>query len=285
MLSSDMPTKGKRETSLIRLFQSAHENGVWAADLLQIPDEKIDGGVDGFVERASDGCRLAIEHTLVQPHIDDRKDFARFEVNLLPIERDESLTVPGRITQVSVKSGTLKPGSSFSLVSKVLHEWLRQNVQTLPIGRSSHECPTKDASGTSISVLTKVYADATYPGSFMLRRFYEEDTLGVVVDKVLREKLPKLANAPADQRVLLLEREQMQLDELRISREIDARKAEFVELEKVQIWFAETVFYAREGAVDFNQYENNKLVHSLQFYKGRLKSKSDGGFATIIERI
>ncbi len=77
----------------------------------------------------------------------------------------------------------------------------------------------------------------------------------------------------------------MQLDERRILREIDARRAEFVELLKAQVWFAETVFYAREGAVDFNQYENNKLAHSLQFYNGRLKSKSDGGFATIIERI
>jgi hypothetical protein len=77
----------------------------------------------------------------------------------------------------------------------------------------------------------------------------------------------------------------MQLDELRIRREIDARKAEFVELDKIQIWFAETVFYAREGAVEFKQYENNKLVHSLQFYNGRLKSKSDCGFATIVERI
>jgi|SRR5580700_9430055 hypothetical protein len=280
-----MPTKGKRETSLIRLFQSAYENRAWAADLLEIPDERIDGGVDGFVERASDACRLAIEHTLIQPHIDDRKDFARFGAALLPIERDKSLAVPGRIIQVSVKSGTLKPGSSFSLVSEVLHEWLRQNVQTLPLGRTSHECSSKDASGNTISLLTQVYPNPTFPGSFMLRRFFEEDTLGIVVEKVLRDKLPKLANTPADQRVLLLEREQMSLDERRILREIDARRAEFVELQKVQIWFAETVFYAREGAVDFNQYENNKLVHSLQFYNGRLKSKSDGGFATIIERI
>jgi hypothetical protein len=275
-----MPTKGKRETCLIRLFQSAYENGAWAADLLEIPDEKIDGGVDGFVERASDGCRLAIEHTLVQPHLDDRRDFA-----LLPIERDKSLAVPGRIIQVSVKSGTLKPGSSFSLVSEVLHEWLRQNVQTLPLGRTSHECSSKDASGNTISLLTQVYADPTFPGSFILRRFFEEDTLGIVVEKVLRDKLPKLSNTPADRRVLLLEREQMPLDERRILREIDARRAEFVDLLKVQIWFAETVFYAREGAVDFNQYENNELVHSLQFYNGRLKSKSNGGFATIIERI
>jgi hypothetical protein len=280
-----MPTKEKRETGLIKLFQSAYENGAWAADLLEIPDEKIDGGVDGFIERASDGCRLAIEHTLIQPHIDDRKDFARFEANLLPIESDKSLAIPGRITQVSVKSGTLKAGSSFSLVSELLHEWLRQNVPFLPIGRSSFECPSTDAGGSSISLLTKVYADPTYPGSFLLRRFYEEDTLGVVVEKVLREKLPKLANTHADQRVLLLEREQMQLDELRISREIDARRPEFVALEKIQIWFAETVFYTREGAVEFNQYESNKLIHSLQFYNFRLKSKSDGGFATIVERI
>jgi hypothetical protein len=80
----------------------------------------------------SDGCRLAIEHTLIQPHQDDRKDFALFEKYLLPIERDDSLKIQGQIIWVHVKFGTLKPGSNFSLISEALHRWLRKNVETFP---------------------------------------------------------------------------------------------------------------------------------------------------------
>jgi len=155
-----MPTTAKRETALIRLFVSAHENGTWAADALEIPDEKFDGGVDGFITRTSDGC-----------------------------------------------------------------------------------------------------------------------------DKALNEKLPKLVSAIAEKRVLLLEREQMMLSEQTIRKKIEARASGHPELTKIDIWFAETVFYSSDGAVDFKRYEDNKVVESLMFFGNRLKMKSDHGFATIVERI
>lgn len=280
-----MPTSNKRETALIRLFVSAYENGLWAADSLEIPDEQFDGGVDGLVKRTSDGCRLAIEHTLIQPHVDDRRDFALFEKYLLTLENDPNLAVPGRITWIYVRSGTLNSGSDFSLIAKALHEWLSRNVKCLPLGESYHECAADSANGRIIRLLAKVYADPTYPGTLAIRRFFELDTLEQVVNKALDQKLPKLISTMAEKRIFLLEREQMMLSEQTICEKIEAQASTYPELAEVEIWFAETPFYARDGVVYFKRYENNKLVGSLMFLRNRLIMKSLHGLATVVERI
>ena len=280
-----MPTTNKRETALIRLFVSAYDNGSWAADPLEIPDEQFDGGVDGLVKRTSDGCRLAIEHTLIQPHMDDRKDFALFEKYLLPIEKDPTLVVPGRITWIYVRSGTLKPGLDFDSIGMTLRTWLRQNIRSLPLGYSPHECPADKASGQTISLHAKVYSDPTFPGTLAIRRHSELDTLDQVIDKALHEKLLKLVSATADKLVLILEREQMMLSEQTICEKIEARVSSHPELATVDIWFAETVFYSSDGAVDFRRYEDNKLVKNFMFLRNRLIMKSDHGFPTVVERI
>jgi hypothetical protein len=280
-----MPTKNKRETALIKLFVSAYQNGAWKASRLEVPDEKIDGGVDGFIKRDSDGRRLAIEHTLIQPNANDRQDFALFEQKLLPLERDTSLAIPGRITRIYVRSGTLKPGSNFDLIAGALHDWLSQNVKSFPLGRSSLKCPINGSTDEAISLFVRVYGDPTFPGTFKIRRFHEGYTLGEVVEKALSDKLPKLIQTVAEERILLLEREQMMLDELSICKEIGAQRSKFTGLTEVGIWFAETVFYASDQAVDFTHYENEEVIQSLQFFKGRLISKSEEGVVTIVERI
>src|SRR5438445_4240432 len=257
-----MPTKNKRETGLIKLFVSAYENGAWKASRLEVPDEKIDGGVDGFIKRDSDGRRLAIEHTLIQPNTDDRQDCALFEQKLLPLERDTSLAIPGRITWIYVRSGTLKPGSNFDLIAGALHDWLRQYAKSLPLGRSSHKCPIGGSTDNAISLLVRVYGDPTFPGTFKIRRFHEGYTLGDVVEKALSDKLPKLIQTAAEERVLLLEREQMMLDEVSISKEIDAQRSKFIGLAKIGIWFAETVFYTSDQAVEFKLYKNDEVFQS-----------------------
>ena len=39
----------------IEPFVSAYENGSCVGDRLEIPNQSIDGGVDGFIRRGSDG--------------------------------------------------------------------------------------------------------------------------------------------------------------------------------------------------------------------------------------
>src|SRR5438105_11612776 len=47
--------KTRRETRPIEPFVSAYENGSCVGDRLEIPNQSIDGGVDGFIRRGSDG--------------------------------------------------------------------------------------------------------------------------------------------------------------------------------------------------------------------------------------
>jgi hypothetical protein len=279
-----MPTGDRRETALIKLFLSAYEDGAWAVDPLVQPDRITDGAIDGFVTRSSDGRRLAIEHTLIQPYLNDRKDFALFEKRLLTIQGDSTLTVPGRITWVAVHPEILEPGPTFNQVPEAIHEWLRDNVQLLPLGESWHNCPVRGGARESVRLYTRVFTDSRN-ATFRMWRFHENDTFGAVVDKALRDKLPKLTNTDADEWILLLEREQMLLDEVTILREIKSRRADFAGLNKAQIWFAETVFYERDGCVEFKRHVDFTHVQSLIFASGRLKMKIDDGVATIVERI
>jgi hypothetical protein len=281
-----MPAINKRETALIRLFVSAYENGAWATDELRPLDEEIDGAVDGFVERKSDGSRLAIEHTLIQPFVDDRSDLAWFKKNFLTVHRDESLIVPGRITNVFVDVKPLRSNPALKGAPEIIHEWLRHHVRSLPLGRSEYQCSIRGTA--SISICAEVFTDQpSYPGVLVMPgRYYHEGTLGAMVEKALREKLPKLVNTVAEQRVLLFEREQMLLNELKILREVDARRSAFPDLAKVdQIWFAETIFYEKDKCAEFHLYESDKKVDSLTFLRGRLITKAHRGVATVVERI
>jgi hypothetical protein len=153
------------------------------------------------------------------------------------------------------------------------------------VGRFFARVPNRRYYGQVYLAFTRVFKDSRHPGTFQIRRFYKNDTFGAVVDKALRDKLPKLINTDADEWILLLEREQMLLDELTILREIESRRSDFVDVNKTHIWFAETVFYAKDEIVDFKQFEDNELVQSLEFFNGRLISKTEHGVVTIVERI
>ena len=280
-----MPAKNKRDTALIRLFVSAYENGTWGADELQIPDEQFDGAIDGFVERKSDGRRLAIEHTLIQPYVEDRADLAWFKQNFLPMHQEASLHVPARVTQIFIDAKAIRSEPTLKGAPAVVHEWLRRNVRSLPLGRSDHQCAISETA--SIAICAKVFAEQpSYAGALMLGRIYQPGTLGFLVEKALREKVPKLVNTEADQRVLLFERDQMLLDERTVLGEVDTRRLDFPELAKVnQIWFAQTIFYERDQCVDFVLHENDETVESLTFLRGRLITRVSRGVATIVERI
>ena len=104
----NMP-KTRREDTFISLFLSAYENASWADALHQQPDqiERAKPAVDWIAKRKSDGRTLAIEHTIIEPFVGEKADFASFEAAFLEIQRDKSLLVPGRWIQVFVPVGVL----------------------------------------------------------------------------------------------------------------------------------------------------------------------------------
>jgi len=69
-------------------------------------DQRIDGAVEALVTR-SDGATMAIEHTLIEPFVGDKRDMAAFEKDLRKIEDDKSLIIPDHGVIVYVPVGVL----------------------------------------------------------------------------------------------------------------------------------------------------------------------------------
>ena len=95
------------------------------------------------------------------------------------------------------------------------------------------------------------------------------DNLGKVIQKVLNKKLPKLVNTPADKRILLLERQHMNLCPQSILDQIEKRRGSFPQLAGVdEIWFVETIFWGTTFGgtyLRFELYENGNVLRSLDF--------------------
>jgi hypothetical protein len=267
-----------REYELIQTFLSAYEDNSWANCTCDWLDKRKDGQPECLAQRP-DGKTLVIEHTLIQPFLEDKEDFARSE-RFQRIEADKSLIIPERIIYVDVPAGALQKGYSWDAVVKSVHEWLQANIASFPEGMSQHICPVSGVRKASDLCLQVRVIFSPGPGVLLIRR-YGDTRLGEVVEKALKEKLPKLVRTDADKRILLLERDQFTLNEQSIYDEIEQHRAMFPDLAKVdEIWFAETVFYERFGAqkcVFFNLYNSQSQVKALGFWNGRLIHKLENG--------
>jgi len=149
-----MPTRDRPENALISLFLSAYDNDTWQDCGKDPLDEKQDGAVEILATRRSDGATLAIEHTLIQPYGAYKQEFARFNRVFSRIQNDQTLIVRNRGIDVYVASGTLKAGYDWASIGTTVHDWLRGNVLTLPVGESNR---IVEPAGTSrCRLLTRV---------------------------------------------------------------------------------------------------------------------------------
>ena len=268
-----------KEYELIKTLLSAYEDNSWADCTPIWLDKEKDGEPECLATR-SDGKTLVIEHTLIQPFLEDKEDFARSE-RFQRIEADESLSIPERIINVDVPAGALQKGSSWDAVVNIVHAWLKVNIASFPQGISQHICPVMGVQKASdLCLQVRVVFSSGDVGKLLVRR-YGEIRLGEVVEKALRAKLPKLVRTEASKRILLLERDQFRLAERSIYDEIDKRRAMFPDLAKVhEVWFADTVFYESFGgqkSVFFNLYDGQSLAKTLGFWDGHLIDKSENG--------
>jgi hypothetical protein len=274
-----------REDAFISLFLSAYENGSWADALHQQPDriERTKPAVDWLAKRKSDGETLAIEHTIVEPFVGEKADFASFEAAFLEIERDTSLLVPRRWIQVFVPVGALQkqPKIARELIVRSVHAWIKANRLVLTDGVSEHRCTIPGIPGTpsfnitlNLDVIPLQTGPAAEAGSLHVRRQQVEDNLDAVIEKALRRKLPKLVNTTADKRILLLERQHMNPHPQRMLDEIEKRRSSFPDLAHVdEIWMIETIFYGTAFGrtyLRFDQYENSTSIRSFVFNDGKL---------------
>jgi hypothetical protein len=278
--------KSSREDIFIRPFLSAYEGGSWTDALHLQPDriERTKQAVDWLAKRDSDGKTLAIEHTIIEPFIGEKADLASFVAAFLEIERDASLLVPGRWIRVFVPAGVLQNQRKKVVQNAIVQSvsrWIKSNRLVLADGISQHRCaipgipgkPTFDIT-LNLKVVPLQHGPAAKAGSLNVRRQQVVDNLDAVIEKALRKKLAKLVNTAADKRILLLERQHMNLYPERILHEIENRRASFPDLARVdEIWIIETIGY---GTAFFGThfrcelYENDAVVRSFDFNDGEL---------------
>lgn len=292
-----MPARTTREDPFIKLFLSAYENGSWAVGDLTKPDaiDRTNPAVDQFATRKSDGRTLAVEHTIIEAFVGDKEDFAFFDAAFSGIEKDASLAVPGRWIDVFVPVGTLRnqPKMARGGIVQSVHSWIRSNRLNLADGTARHPCSITGIPGgppvnitLNVRVTPLLRGSSAEPGIVHVRRQQVDDTLGQVIEKALRKKLPKLVNTAADKHILLLERQHMNLLPLNILDEIEKCRASFPDLARVdEIWIIETVFYGTEFGgthLRFEQYENGQQVKSFDFKDDKLIMKSEYGVGEVI---
>jgi hypothetical protein len=289
-----------REDPFIKLLLSAYENGSWADAALAKPDaiDRTNPAVDQIATRKSDGKTLAIEHTIIEPFVRDKEDFACFQATFLGIEKDESLLVPGRWIRVFVPVGALRnqPQKSRDAIVQSIHRWIKSSRLILPDGMSQHLCsiigiPSKPPFDIALSlkVVRLQSGSVAERGSLHVRRQEVGSSLGDIIEKALKKKLPKLVNTAADKRILLLERQHMNLSPQHMLGEIEKRRASFPDLAGVdEIWIIETIFYgtAFGGAyLRFELYEGSDVVGSFDFERGKLMMKFEDGVGEVIRKV
>lgn len=276
-----MPAKpGKYEQDLIRLFVSAYENFGWAGSEIVSLDEQEDGAIEALVKR-NDGQTMAIEHTLIEPFVGDKRDFAMFEQAFLKIEDDKSLAVPDTGITVYVPVGILDGQKSAmrDMIVESIHTWIAANRLHLREGKHEYQC---NVPGMPTPTLTVERVEFGHPrpgpGTMFVRRQQVTNDLDKVIEKALRKKLPKLVNTKADRHVLFLERDQFTFFPDLIFNEIERQRSNFPLLEQVdEIWHVETVFYRQGGHVDFELRSGDRLRATIAFHNNTLVGHSKDG--------
>src|ERR1700739_78682 len=284
-----------REDHFIKLFISAYERGLWSEATLIRPDaiNRTSAAVDQIAIRGSDGKRLAMEHTIIEPFVGEKQDFAFFDRAFLEIEQDKALAVPERWTRVFVPAGILRGQSKLAAriaIVDAVRSWLQRNRLLLPNGSSEHRLSVAVPGRKALDITLYIRVmPLPGPGALHIRRQQMANSLGDVIDKALRKKLPKLVNTMADKRILLLERQHMNLTPQHILREIEKRRASFPELSGVdQVWFIETILYGTAFGgtyVRFELYNGNEIVASFDFRDAKLIMKLEDGVEEVVRTV
>jgi hypothetical protein len=266
-----MPAKtGRREQTFVELFISAYENGAWADAEIERLDERSDGAVEARISSA-DGRTMAIEHTLIEPFVGDKRDYAAFEQAFLRIESDKTLIVPDNSIMVYIPVGILdgrKPAKR-NVILESIHSWIGNNRQQLREGVHTYVCNVPGMSPVTLTVRRHMHGHPS-PGSLLIRRQQIANDLDKVIEKALQRKLPKLVKTAADLHVLLLERDQFTFQPDLMFTELERHRPRFPMLEQVdEVWHVETIFF-EQGYVYFEQRKGIETGASFMFENGVL---------------
>lgn len=259
------------------MFLSECENGAWKAAVPDWVEERMDGAVEVVAERA-DGKKLAIEHTIVQPFVDEKKDSNIFMQAFGRIEKHPDLTMSARDLTVEIPVAAIPIGYKWDEVGSDLLAWLKANHHLAPKeGESQHTVRVGSSSKLgplSLDIKLQAMQLPGHPGTTVISRGPMPKNLGENIEEALRRKLPKLVKTVAHKRVLLIEREHISLGDTQIMRDIARLAPNFPQLKDVhEIWIVETAIWASENCVYFRYFNGPTSIETIVFENGVLKQR------------
>jgi hypothetical protein len=177
---------------------------------------------------------------------DDQPFLAVFE----RLHHSPQLTVPTLLINVLAPVGAVPKGVDWNLVGERVIEWFHEIRLNIPVGESDYKIPGVEF---DLNVHIEVMEIPDSPGVLVVGRLLPKDKpFSDVLRAALKAKLPKLASTTANRHILLVEDGSIILGFVIFSREIDAARADFRELDQIDsVWLAHTPVWEREKVVWF----------------------------------
>ena len=278
-----MPTvKPREEDKLLELFLGVYEDRSWAGNLSRVeyPERVRDGGVELIATQLSTGRKLAIEHTIIEPFVGEKKDFhENFKELARQLRADDSLKESGVALYVDAPVEVLPKGIPWQPIVEEVRAFLRAEAQSFGTEKEIRLCPSPSHPNKTIPLqVRRQPLERTTEGVVIVHRYGEMRVIESV-RKALEKKLPKLTATEVDCRILMLERDQAFVDPEDIRRDVERLRPDFPLLSKVhELWICDTATFGtpREW-VQFVRHQDGVRAESFSFYQGKLESIGRNG--------
>jgi hypothetical protein len=155
--------------------------------------------------RDLEGRTLAIEHTLIEPYLGHKEDTARFLKTLAVLENHPDLVQKGYTVNVSQPVGAIPKGVNWNEVPQAM---ITQLALVLPNHPEGARGVTVSGPKWSLDLrVSKRRTSQNDPGTLLTSRIYPGAPGPELMLAALEKKIPKLASATADKKILLLEKD------------------------------------------------------------------------------
>lgn len=222
----------------------------------------------------SNGVKLGIEHTLIEPFIGEKNDAQSFKETLGSLQNHADLLLEGYLCEVSQPVGAVPRKVEWWRVREQLLQQLIPVLPKLPDG--AHIAEIRIANQLVNLPIRKTRMAEGGLGKFLPGRIWPGDPGPEIVTRALERKIPKLANFSCNKRILLLEKDA-------IAGTIESQfqqlpQNEYIQnlLSKIdQIWSANTACLRTEDTIFTNQlwpslgaYTCSLSIRSGRFWRG-----------------
>jgi hypothetical protein len=214
-------------------------------------DDSSKKNVDALCSNAEHRT-LAIEHTLIEPYAGHKEDTARFLRTLAVLENHPNLVQSGYMVIASQPVAAIPKGIKWSELPQKMIAELAPLLPGLPEGRQT---VTVHCTDWNLDLqISKRRTAPTDTGKFFTSRIYPGDPGPEIILAALEKKIPKLAAASADKKILLLEKDaiagtvEAQFDLLPDEPRVQAWLASINE-----VWTVNTAALESEGVIFTNQ--------------------------------